>query len=78
MYLDINSDIKTKEFKRFEEKMIIKGWTIWKSEKNTRISNSNKIKDTNIDIIATKAIKRDVIDIKWQRHNIILSDHVGI
>ena len=71
LYIDINSDVQGQTFIEFENKRKAEGWMIHKSSSWTRKSTNNPKKPTtlpinktsNIDIIMTKHIYKEIEDI---------------
>ena len=64
IYIDINTDINHDKYKIFKKEEQMAGWTFHESRMWTRKGYKGQ-KDTNIDIVITKAVQKDNIEVNW-------------
>ena len=76
MYIDINHDTHSEEYRKFEAQINKIGLKSWKSEKLTRFNISGE--NSNIDTIIYSMNIQKIIRVIYKDHKKELSDHVGI
>jgi len=76
IYIDINYDTHSEQYRKFEAQINKIGLKSWKSDKWTRYNSSGE--HSNIDTIIYSMNIQRIIGVEYLLHNRDLSDHVGI
>ena len=76
LYIDTNTNVEDYKFQVLKSELSVMGWTVHTSKYWTWKRNWNT--KSNIDIVITKNIKIEHVDVKFLDINEILSDHKPI
>ena len=76
IYIDINHDTKSEEYRSFEALINKIGLKSWRSNTWTRFTKSGE--NSNIDTIIYSMHLYKIINVEYLAHDSVLSDHRGI
>ena len=77
IYIDINHDTHSEEYRQFEARINKIGLKSWRSDSWTRY-NASSGDNSNIDTIIYSMNLQQIIRVTFKEHDEGLSDHVGI